>query len=1412
MLAMLIVLMLTIPSLAVLANDGDSAPADDGEDRAPSGPDEWLTFKGDNQRTGVSGSEAPSVDKILWENQYKGSVIYSSPTVWNSTVFIGISGTIKAIWMKNGTERWTYDAPNPVHTSPVIDNGVIYAGVNDYQGTAAVAVDALTGVEVWNASIPDFVSASPLVLGNSVYFGCQNGILYCLKTSDGTQRWNFTADRGILYGSIATSNNLLYFGIEGDADDNGKVYAVDATTGLEEWNRSIHGSVWSSPTVAGGNVLFSSAGDKTIGITSRKGFVYSFNATSGSLAWRTNDLGMVMASPSVKNGRAYVGSFGKFINNLEFIAPQMYCMDLTDGDIIWNKTVNHGSNKSKVWSSVTIAGAKIIFGDELGYLNVWNINGLKIWSHPISLGAAIKTTPAVAGEMIFAANTLGYVTGFGSQPDLSVNATAIEVGDEYPHLGQRVNVRAKVTNIGDKTASGRVFMYNGSLDDWDIIINSTNVLLQPGEHTWVYGVWTADEVGTRAVWVRIIDVVPNEDDETNNEALRVIEVLPPAEGWLMGRADPTGVGFMATGPPSNNLTKWLWAAGGAPSPGIVSTMDIVIVAVDSTVFAMDRYQGIEAWTQVVGQKVTTPPGVGDGAVFVGSEAGVVSAIDLEDGTVRFQRTLDGPVTAGPNVVGDMVLVATSADVDSGTLWALDTFNGSTLWSRDMAAEVHAHPAAWEEAVYALSNDGALLSINGSDGGLFWQYPVGNAPGSSLTAAPLVSGGLLFVASTSGFVYCLDADPTDGEDEGKADPPGSDYDVLWTYKQEDLKPFSDSPSLVDDKLMLLMGDNGVIALNATTGSLVWTTDVVSAGTVTMDLIAVNGSIVVGGTGIHILDASSGAETWTYDATSSPMVGGPAAVDDMLFVTDERGIVFAFGQVANQPPVARISSPAPDSQFRINQSITFDGTNSSDDKELPDTSFRWDFGDGNISLARITTHRYTSEGQYNVLLTVTDIDGESDNASVLVHVLGNHEPILDWWDVTPDTGESLLTSFNFSVRYTDPDNDPPEFIELRMANEPEYQSLSMYEVDPEDMDYTDGKMYQYITTLGSRPYPDVTFLASDGIATAKLVIQGPTVLQERTFPNSVGDIEVSAVYVGPDNLNFLPVTSPPSTFPPGLFPIGVYVELFLNTSFLKEANITINYTFHNIGETNVETMAIYRWVVTDNNAAWEYVEDSEVDNMTGVVRAPIPSLQNDIYTVLGNKINPPPNNPPIAVMKVDDVIYSPDALLTKIYRPDEVIKFDGAESYDPDVESLNDFIDLYSWSFGDGESSEGKVSQHSFSVPDRYTITLTVQDSFGKTNTVSVDIVVKEETDNTLLYFLVLLGIVVILILLFFPKGNNPQSSAPKKEPKESPKAESNNAKADEDEVDEDDDGTDKAELDDIIDELSEERTKPSELRR
>jgi outer membrane protein assembly factor BamB len=1403
--AVLMVLILTISSMAVLASNGD-APTEDEGDRASASPSEWITYKGDNQRTGVSASEAPSVDKVLWGLEYTGSVIYSSPTVWNGTVYIGVSGSIKAIWAKNGTQRWSYSAPNPVHSSPVISDGVIYAGVNDYMGTAAVAVDATTGEEVWNSSIPDFCTASPLVLGTNVYIGSQNGLLYSLRTSDGVEQWNFSAGGSINYGSIAEANGFIYFGIEADGDQNGKVFALDATTGDEKWNMTVTGSVWGSPSIAGGKVLISTAADKSLVIEPRNGYVYAFNLTTGAQAWKTTNLGMVMASPSINNGRVYVGTFGKVTpQGIQIISPQMYCLALSDGDIIWNRTVSHLAENAKVWSSVTIAGAKIIFGDELGYLNVWNINGIKIWDHPIRPGAAIKTTPAVAGEMIFAANTLGDVTGFGSQPDLSVNATGIEVDDEYPHLGQRVNVRAKIVNLGDKTASGRVFMYNGTLDDWDTVINSTTVTLQPGRSTFVYGVWSADDVGTRAVWVRIMDVVPNEEDVSNNEAKRVIEVLKPAEGWLTGRADPTGIGFLMTEPPDNNITKWLWAAGATPGEGMVTTLDLVLFPVGQELVALDRLQGIVEWTQDLGSDPTTPPAVGDGAVFMGTEAGQLIAFDLEEGTQRFARSLDGPVTAGPNVVNRTVVVATSPGVDIGTLWALDTFDGSDLWRRDMGATVMAPPAMWMGAVYTVSDDGALQSLNETDGSLYWQYPVGNAAGSSLTSAPLVSEGSLYVASTSGFVYCLDADPNDGVDEGKVDPPGSEYDVIWTYKQVDLLPFEESPSLVSDRLVLRTGDDGVLALNVTDGSIAWTTTVPDGQPLTLDIIGVNGSVVVGGKGIYILAVDSGAITWSYTTTPSPMVGGPTAVDGMLFVTDTRGIIFAFGKVENQPPVARISAPAPDSQFRINQSITFDGSNSSDDKELPDTSFRWDFDDGNSSLSRITTHRYATEGQYTITLTVTDIDGESDNTSIIINILGNHDPILDWPGVEPDQGDAVSTMFNFSVRYTDPDNDPPETIQLRFANEPEYPPINMVEVDPNDMDYTDGKIYFYISTLGSRPYPDVTFTTSDGIATAELVVKGPTVLQEKTFPNSIGDIEVRAVYVGPHSMAYIPVTSPPSTYPPGLYPIGIFVELYLNTSFLKEANISINYTFHDIVEMDLSTLAVYRWSVTDQDAGWEYLEDSHVDNITGIVSAPIPSLQNDIYTVLGNKENPPPNNPPVAIIVVDGETYSPGATVKMTYTPGEVIDFDASKSYDPDEESLNDFISFFGWNFQDGTNSEGKLASHSYDRQGQYRVTLTVRDSYGTPDTVEVVITVREEGGNTLLYFLVIIGIIVILLLLFFPKGNN-SGSNPNRKVEVKEKAKPDDFMAKDDDLVVEDDEVERTELDDIIDELEVPRTK------
>jgi murein DD-endopeptidase MepM/ murein hydrolase activator NlpD/chitodextrinase len=111
--------------------------------------------------------------------------------------------------------------------------------------------------------------------------------------------------------------------------------------------------------------------------------------------------------------------------------------------------------------------------------------------------------------------------------------------------------------------------------------------------------------------------------------------------------------------------------------------------------------------------------------------------------------------------------------------------------------------------------------------------------------------------------------------------------------------------------------------------------------------------------------------TYQLTADDISKGRAIV----------GVKLGSVSPGNQPPVASFSFSPED--VYVNVEIRFDASFAHDtDGQI--ISYEWDFGDGSTGIGQLMTHSYLSEGQYTVVLKVTDNDGESTTKTSLITI--------------------------------------------------------------------------------------------------------------------------------------------------------------------------------------------------------------------------------------------------------------------------------------------------------------------------------------------------------------------------------------------------------------------------------------------
>ncbi len=185
-----------------------------------------------------------------------------------------------------------------------------------------VKLDAKTGRVLWKRWLPGRAESSPLVLGDTVYFGCENDQLFALNTRNGHLRWATTLG-GPIKSAPAYYHGILYVG-----DYGGHMNAVNAKTGKIKWQSGslgqgfgTSGEFYSTPAVAFGRVYAGNNDHR----------VYSYDLSDGTLAWTHSTGGYVYSGPTVARTRnspptVYIGSFD----------GNIYALDAKSGETRWS--------------------------------------------------------------------------------------------------------------------------------------------------------------------------------------------------------------------------------------------------------------------------------------------------------------------------------------------------------------------------------------------------------------------------------------------------------------------------------------------------------------------------------------------------------------------------------------------------------------------------------------------------------------------------------------------------------------------------------------------------------------------------------------------------------------------------------------------------------------------------------------------------------------------------------------------------------------------------------------------------------------------------------------------------------------------------------------------------------------------
>ncbi len=284
--------------------------------------------------------------------------------------------------------------------------------------------------------------------------------------------------------------------------------------------------------------------------------------------------------------------------------------------------------------------------------------------------------------------------------------------------------------------------------------------------------------------------------------------------------------------------------------------------------------------------------VAGGTVFASSGFGTLTALEAATGDLRWVQNLESAVSGAPTAYEGVVYLVTRNSVG----WAIDARNGRILWQAIGATSEtgisggSAPVVAGSQVVFPLPS-GQLVAASIGSGAQTWVASVTSETHrrafsrfSELTAAPVVSNGVVYAGNHSGRASAFDA----GTGES-----------VWNVDAGGLSPVW----VAGGSVFLVSEENRLMRLDAATGGAIWAQELPYF---THERIARRkaifahyGPVLAGG---HLLLASSDGLLRRFDPVSGDLAGtialssgaarNPVIAGETLYVVTQDGQLHAF----------------------------------------------------------------------------------------------------------------------------------------------------------------------------------------------------------------------------------------------------------------------------------------------------------------------------------------------------------------------------------------------------------------------------------------------------------------------------------------------------------------------------------------